>query len=45
MQFTGEGGFREPADFDWTPVADQELADRLRRLMEVPDARVAQVPF
>jgi hypothetical protein len=42
MHFTGEGGFREPADFDWAPVADQELAERLRRLMEVPEVRVAQ---
>jgi hypothetical protein len=45
MKFTSEGGFREPADFDWTPVTEQELAERLRRLMEVPEARVAQVPF
>jgi hypothetical protein len=45
MKFTSEGGFREPADFDWTPVTEQELADRLRRLMDVPDPRVAQVPF
>jgi hypothetical protein len=41
MTFTGEGGFREPADFDWAPVSDQELAERLRRLMEAPEARVA----
>jgi len=45
MKFTNEGGFREPSDFDWTPVTEQELAERLRRLMDVPDARVAQAPF
>jgi hypothetical protein len=42
MKFTAEGGFREPADFDWSPVTEQELAERLRLLMEAPKARVAQ---
>jgi hypothetical protein len=42
MRFTAEGGFHEPADFDWTPVTEQELAERLRRLMDVPEPRVAQ---
>jgi hypothetical protein len=42
MKFTTEGGFREPADFDWAPVTEQELADRLRRLMDLPEPRVAQ---
>jgi hypothetical protein len=42
MKFTAEGGFREPADFDWSPVTEQELAERLRLLMETPNARVAQ---
>jgi hypothetical protein len=41
VHFTTEGGFREPADFDWTPVAEQELAERLRRLMDVPEPRAA----
>jgi hypothetical protein len=27
-----EGGFTPPADFAWTSAADDELADRLRRL-------------
>lgn len=30
---TGEGGFRPPPDFTWTPTADDELAERLSRLM------------
>src|SRR5262249_36842455 len=29
VEFTNEGGFTEPAAFDWTPVAEQELVDRL----------------
>jgi hypothetical protein len=41
LKFTGEGGFREPADFDWTPVTEQELSERLRRLMEGPEPGVA----
>lgn len=28
----GEGGFTPPPDFTWSPAADDELADRLRRL-------------
>ena len=40
--FTNEGGFRGPVDFDWTGVSEQELADGLRRLMEVPRDGVAQ---
>lgn len=31
--FTSEGGFRLTSDVDWSPVADEELADRLARLM------------
>lgn len=30
---TAEGGFKPPPDFAWTPAADDELADRLARLM------------
>jgi hypothetical protein len=37
VQFTTEGGFTEPAAFDWTPVAEQELADRLEKLEGVPE--------
>jgi len=34
--FTSEGGFIAPEDSPWTSVAEEELADHLRRLMEVP---------
>jgi hypothetical protein len=40
--FTSEGGFRAPVDCDWTTVSEQELADGLRRLMEVPTDVFAQ---
>jgi hypothetical protein len=30
---TAEGGFKPPPDFNWTPTADDELAERLARLM------------
>lgn len=30
---TAEGGFKPPPDFAWTPAADDELTDRLARLM------------
>jgi hypothetical protein len=32
--FTSEGGFKPPAEFAWTPTADEELTDRLTRLMK-----------
>ena len=32
--FTGEGGFRPPVEFPWTPVADDELNERLTRLFD-----------
>jgi hypothetical protein len=32
--FTSEGGFRAPADFDWTPFTEEELLDRLEKLLE-----------
>ena len=31
--FTSEGGFRAPADYPWTPSADEEMRDRLDRLL------------
>jgi hypothetical protein len=31
--FTDEGGFRQPEDYDWTPFSEEELVDRLQRLM------------
>jgi hypothetical protein len=31
--FTSEGGFRAALDFDWTPSTDEELFDRLEKLM------------
>jgi hypothetical protein len=34
--FTSEGGFTVPAEYPWTAVAEAELADHLRKLMEVP---------
>lgn len=30
---TAEGGYKPPPDFAWTPTADDELAERLARLM------------
>jgi hypothetical protein len=32
--FTGEGGFKPSADFSWTAAADEELNERLTRLLE-----------
>ena len=32
--FTSEGGYRPPDDFDWSPAAEDELAERLTRLLE-----------
>jgi hypothetical protein len=31
--FTSEGGFRPPPDFAWTPTADDELHERMMKLM------------
>jgi hypothetical protein len=33
--FNGEGGFRAAEDFDWTPFIEEELVDRLAKLMEI----------
>jgi hypothetical protein len=35
-QFTAEGGFRPPPDFMWTAAADEQLSERLARLMDQP---------
>jgi hypothetical protein len=32
--FTSEGGFKAPQDFTWSAAADEELTERLSRLME-----------
>jgi hypothetical protein len=32
--FTGEGGFKASADFAWSAAADEELTERLSRLLE-----------
>jgi hypothetical protein len=32
--FTSEGGFRAAGDVDWTPFTEEELMDRLEKLME-----------
>jgi hypothetical protein len=37
VRFTSEGGFTELADIDWTPVAEDDLNECLRSLMEAPD--------
>jgi hypothetical protein len=34
--FTSEGGFDAPTEYPWNPAADEELADRLGKLMELP---------
>ena len=34
--FTSEGGFDAPNEYPWNPAADEELADRLGKLMELP---------
>ncbi len=33
--FTGEGGFKPPSDFLWSTTAEDELLERLTRLMDV----------
>jgi hypothetical protein len=32
--FTPEGGFAAPPEFAWTPTAEDELTDRLGKLMD-----------
>jgi hypothetical protein len=45
LRFTSEGGFTEFTDFDWTPVAEEELNDRLKKLTELPDPEALPRPF
>jgi hypothetical protein len=40
--FTTEGGFRASADFDWTPFTEEELFDRLEKLMETGEDRLVR---
>lgn len=35
--FTAEGGFKPPPDFAWTPAAEDELSERLSKLMRPDD--------
>lgn len=35
--FNSEGGFKPPSDYTWTPSAEEELAERLAKLMENPN--------
>ncbi len=34
--FTAEGGYKPPPEFSWTAAADDELSERLARLMGLP---------
>jgi hypothetical protein len=34
--FTSEGGFQTPDDYAWSATAEEELSDRLNRLMDLP---------
>jgi hypothetical protein len=34
--FTSEGGFKLPDDYTWNTVAEEELTDRMSKLMEIP---------
>ena len=36
--FTAEGGFSPPAEFAWGAAAEEEIKERLSRLMEGPGA-------
>ncbi len=44
VRFTNEGGFTELTDFDWTPVDEGELEDRLRKLMTNPETDAVPGP-
>ena len=35
-RFTNEGGFQAPEEYPWSPIAEEELADHLRKLMDAP---------
>ena len=32
--FTNEGGFKQPGEFTWSAAADEELNERLGKLLE-----------
>jgi hypothetical protein len=32
--FTSEGGFKPPHDFSWTAAAEEEMTERLNRLLD-----------
>jgi hypothetical protein len=34
--FTSEGGFKAPNEFAWTPTAEEELSERLSKLLDGP---------
>jgi hypothetical protein len=34
--FTSEGGFKAPTEFAWTPTAEEELSERLSKLLDGP---------
>ena len=36
---TGEGGFKPPSDFLWNPTAEEELLEKLTKLMDVDRGR------
>jgi hypothetical protein len=40
-QLTGEGGFKAPGEFLWNNVAEEELLERLTRLMDVDRGKSA----
>jgi hypothetical protein len=40
-KLTGEGGFEQVPEFDWTPLTEQEMNGRLSRLMVTSDESVA----
>jgi hypothetical protein len=35
--FTAEGGFRPPSEYEWTPAAEDEMNERLNRLLDTPN--------
>jgi hypothetical protein len=34
--FTADGWFKAPTDFTWTPTAEEELSERLSKLLDGP---------
>jgi hypothetical protein len=42
--FTTEGGFRAPAEIDWTPFTEEELFDRLEKLMQTNACETPRSP-